>query len=241
MPNLIWAAALDEGMQMIASTGALFGVLIVVVTVALWLLPAAFAGLVYTGQKKKAEQMHEEVGLKAAILALLAGVLGVAMAFYVVGTIGKYAGGVDSLEKGNGYLIQTIVKPAVEQLENPDAETDSLDAPKALDEGIQMVASTGKLFGMLIVILSVSLWLLPIAFATLVYTGQKKKAEQMHEEVGLKASILSLLAAVLGAAMAFYIVGTIGKYAEIEGPDTLEGGNKYFLNAVIGTGANKIK
>jgi len=256
MPNLIWAAALDEGMKMIASTGALFGVLIVVVTVSLWLLPAAFAGLVYTGQKKKAEQMHEEVGLKAAILSLLAAVLGVAMAFYVVGTIGKYAysasgsSGTTSIDlaQGNGYLIQTIVQPAVEALgEDNTTTTPSATPTGSLGEGIAMVASTGKLFGMLIVIISVSLWLLPIAFAVLVYTGQKKKAEQMHEEVGLKAAILALLAAVLGAAMAFYIVGTIGAYAKggasyASGTDeySLENGNKYFLQAVIGTGANKI-
>ena len=245
LPSLAWSN-LDDGMDMIASTGALFGVLIVVVTVALWMLPAAFAGLVYTGQKKKAEQMHEEVGLKAAILALLAAVLGVAMAFYIVGTIGQYAGGttVDDLEKGNGYLINTIVDPAVKRMNDPTYKiTKDISKPEALDEGIQMVASVGKLFGMIIVIISVTLWLLPAAFAVLVYTGQKKKAEQMHEEVGLKAAILALLAAVLGVAMSFYIVGTIGKYAKgATAPSgvTLKQGNKYFLEAVIGKGADKI-
>ena len=113
-----------------------------------------------------------------------------------------------------------------------------------LKQGSDMIASTGTLFGVLIVVATVALWLLPAAFATLVYTGQKKKAEQMHEEVGLKAAILALLAAVLGAAVSFYIVGTIGKYAEAGANDksnlNLESGNKYFLKAVIGSGADKI-
>ncbi len=251
LPSWMFAidGGLDEGMKMVASTGTLFGVIIVVVTVAIWLLPVAFAGLVYVGQKKKAEQMHEEVGLKASILALLAGVLGAAMAFYIVGTIGKYAeGSLTKLEDGNGYLINKIIAPAIDQLEDngTNTNTNTNTNTGGLDEGIDMVASTGKLFGMLIVVVAVSLWLLPIAFATLVYTGQKKKAEQMHEEVGLKAAVLALLAAVLGAAMAYYLVGSIGKYAEggssvsSKTNLSLESGNKYFLKAIIGTGANKI-
>ena len=110
-----------------------------------------------------------------------------------------------------------------------------------LEEGTKMVAETGTLFGTIIVVVVVSLWLLPIAFAGLVYTGQKKKAEQMHEEVGLKAAILALLAGILGAAMAFYIVGTIGKYAKNAPNESLEKGNKYLLNAVIGQGVKNIK
>ena len=110
-----------------------------------------------------------------------------------------------------------------------------------LKEGVDMVAETGSLFGTIIVVVVVSLWLLPIAFAGLVYTGQKKKAEQMHEEVGLKAAILALLAGVLGAAMAFYIVGTIGIYAKGEISGDLKVGNKYLLEAVIGKGVKNIK
>jgi len=109
-----------------------------------------------------------------------------------------------------------------------------------LTEGIKMVAQTGELFGAIIVVVAVSLWLLPIAFAALVYTGQKKKAEQMHEEVGLKAAIMALLAGVLGAAMAFYVVGTIGKYAENKPDEDLGAGNKYLLQAVIGSGVTQI-
>ena len=113
LPTLILAKdGLKDGIDMVASTGTLFGTIIVVVAVSLWMLPIAFAGLVYTGQKKKAEQMHEEVGLKAAILALLAGVLGAAMAFYIVGTIGKYSGGGDTLKSGNGYLLSAIIGKA---------------------------------------------------------------------------------------------------------------------------------
>jgi len=116
-------------------------------------------------------------------------------------------------------------------------------AKDGLDDGIDMVASTGTLFGTIIVVVAVSLWMLPIAFAGLVYTGQKKKAEQMHEEVGLKAAIMALLAGVLGAAMSYYIVGTIGSYAE-KGKDItkvdLDAGNKFLLSAVIGKGVTSI-
>ena len=110
-----------------------------------------------------------------------------------------------------------------------------------LTEGINMVAQTGELFGTIIVVVAVSLWLLPIAFAALVYTGQKKKAEQMHEEVGLKAAIMALLAGVLGAAMAFYVVGTIGKYAADNAGGNLSEENRFLLKAVIGSGVTQIK
>ena len=124
VPSLVWSATttttsggLKEGTKMVAETGTLFGTIIVVVVVSLWLLPIAFAGLVYTGQKKKAEQMHEEVGLKAAILALLAGILGAAMAFYIVGTVGKYSGdNLTSLEQGNGYLLSAIIGKGVSNI-----------------------------------------------------------------------------------------------------------------------------
>ena len=118
LPNFIFAAdELEDGIGMVTQTGTLFGVIIVVVAVALWMIPIAFAGLVYSGQKKKAEQMHEEVGLKAAILALLAGVLGAALAYYVVGTIGMYSSAkADSLGKGNGVMIQAIVGNAVNKM-----------------------------------------------------------------------------------------------------------------------------
>ena len=116
-----------------------------------------------------------------------------------------------------------------------------VSAESGLKDGITMVGRTGTLFGTIIVVVVVSLWLLPIAFAGLVYTGQKKKAEQMHEEVGLKAAILALLAGVLGAAMAFYVVGTIGTYAANKPGGSLEAGNKFLLQAVIGSGADNIK
>jgi len=108
-----------------------------------------------------------------------------------------------------------------------------------LGEGIDMVASTGTLFGVIIVVVAVGLWLMPIAFAGLVYTGQKKKAEQMHEEVGLKAAILSLLAGVLGAAMSYYVVGTIGMYSDKDA-NNLKQGNGALLSVVIGSGVDKM-
>ena len=111
----------------------------------------------------------------------------------------------------------------------------------ALSDGTDMVGETGTLFGTIIVVVAVSLWLLPIAFAGLVYTGQKKKSEQMHEEVGLKAAILALLAGVLGAAMAFYVVGTIGKYAQNNPDGSLKAGNRFLLSTVIGKGVTNIK
>jgi len=120
------------------------------------------------------------------------------------------------------------------------------NAAGGLTEGIDMVGKTGTLFGTIIVVVAVSLWLLPIAFAGLVYTGQKKKAEQMHEEVGLKAAILALLAGVLGAAMAFYIVGTIGIYSNPANTTNIDNaeladGNRYLLKAIIGKGVKNIK
>ena len=126
LPSLLCAGGLEEGTKMVGETGTLFGTIIVVVAVSLWLLPIAFAGLVYTGQKKKAEQMHEEVGLKAAILALLAGVLGAAMAFYVVGTIGAYAditkisSDETDLKAGNAYLLSAIIGKGAKNIDGND-------------------------------------------------------------------------------------------------------------------------
>ena len=111
-----------------------------------------------------------------------------------------------------------------------------------LNDGISMLADTGKVFGIIIILVSVGLWLMPVAFAGLVYTGQKKKAEQMHEEVGLKAAILALLAGVMGAAMSYYVVGTIGAFASGDTGDTdrLKKGNKYLISRVVGAGADEM-
>ena len=126
LPTFMFAApdvdtGLEGGIKMVSQTGTLFGTIIVIVAVALWLMPIAFAGLVYTGQKKKAEQAHEEVGLKAAILALLAAILGAALSYYVVGTIGKYAGGTEAtnLAKGNGFLLQVVIGKGADKLTGP--------------------------------------------------------------------------------------------------------------------------
>ena len=110
-----------------------------------------------------------------------------------------------------------------------------------LDDGISMLADTGKVFGIIIILVSVGLWLMPVAFAGLVYTGQKKKAEQMHEEVGLKAAILALLAGVMGAAMSYYVVGTIGAFAMPGDDNTLKEGNTYLISRVVGAGAEEMK
>jgi len=113
------------------------------------------------------------------------------------------------------------------------------DGNTTLGDGVKVVAETGKLIGVMIVVAVVAVWTLPVAFGVLVYTGQKKKAEQQHEEVGLKAAVISLLAVVIGAAMSFYIVGTIGSLAK-GGDATLKDGNKYFLGPIIGKGVKNI-
>jgi len=109
-----------------------------------------------------------------------------------------------------------------------------------LGDGVKTIAATGSLMGTIIVVAVVAIWLLPVAFGVLVYTGQKKKAEQQHEEVGLKAAIVSLLAVVIGAAMSFYIVGTIGSLAMTNDDATLKQGNSFFLRPIIGKGVSNI-
>jgi len=111
-----------------------------------------------------------------------------------------------------------------------------------LGNGVDVIAETGSLMGTVMVVAIVTIWVLPIAFGVLVYTGQKKKAEQQHEEVGLKAAVISLLAVVIGAAMSFYIVGTVGSLAmDSNATKTgLKAGNSYFLKPIIGTGVEEI-
>ena len=121
IPSLIWAN-LGEGVTMLADTGRGFATTILVVGVSLWLLPIAFATLVYIVQKKKAKQTHEKVGLKVFVKSLLAGVLGAAIAFYLVGTLGINAAGINEIPidadnkllKGNSYLLKVIIEKSVE-------------------------------------------------------------------------------------------------------------------------------
>ena len=123
IPSFIWAN-LDEGVHMIptVTTGISMLTIIFVGVVSLWLLPIVFATLVYIVQKKKAKKMHEKMGLKVFFKSLLAGVLGAAMAFYLVGTLGIYTAGTNAIPidadnrllKGNSYLLKETIGKSVE-------------------------------------------------------------------------------------------------------------------------------
>ena len=121
IPSLIWAN-LGEGVTMLADTGRGFATTILVVGVSLWLLPIAFATLVYIVQKKKAKQMHEKIGFKVFVKSLLAGVLGAAIAFYLVGKVGINAAGTNEIPidadnkllKGNAFLLKVMIEKSVE-------------------------------------------------------------------------------------------------------------------------------
>ena len=122
IPSFIWAN-LDEGMEIpTVTTGISIFTMILVGVVSLWLLPIVFATLVYIVQKKKAKQTHEKVGLKVFVKSLLAGVLGAAIAFYLVGTLGINAAGINEIPidadnrllKGNSFLLKVIIEKSVE-------------------------------------------------------------------------------------------------------------------------------
>jgi len=101
---------------------------------------------------------------------------------------------------------------------------------------------TGKLVGGLLFIGVVAIWMLPLVFGAMVYSGQKKKAEQQHEEVGMKAALYALIAIIIGSAASFYVVGSIGKLAYNDaGTGTLTQGNSYFLETLFGKGQAAIK
>jgi len=100
---------------------------------------------------------------------------------------------------------------------------------------------TGSMIGTLLFIVVTSVWVLPIVFGVMVYSGQKKKAEQQHEEVGIKAAVFSLVAIIIGAAASYYIVGTIGNLAKGgSGTADLKAGNTYFLAPLFNKGKENI-
>ena len=101
---------------------------------------------------------------------------------------------------------------------------------------------TGTLIGTLMFIAVVAVWMLPLVFGVMVYSAQKKKAEQQHDDVGIKTAISSLVAIIIGGAAAYYIVGSIGILA-LGGADgtTLKEGNKYFLGPLFQAGEKNIK
>lgn len=98
---------------------------------------------------------------------------------------------------------------------------------------------TGTLIGTLMFIVVVAVWMLPLVFGVMVYSSQKKKAEQQHEDVGIKTAISSLVAIIIGAAAAFYIVGSIGQLADPTATD-LKKGNSFFLAPLFGKAVNNI-
>jgi Mn2+/Fe2+ NRAMP family transporter len=101
---------------------------------------------------------------------------------------------------------------------------------------------TGAMIGTLMFVAVVSIWMLPLVFGVLVYSGQKKKAEQQHEEVGMKAALFALVAIIIGTAASYYVVGTIGKLAKGGAAGvTLKQGNEYFLNPLFEQGKKGIE
>jgi len=101
------------------------------------------------------------------------------------------------------------------------------------------ISSVGSLISTLLVVVIVSIWTLPMVLGFMVYSGQKKKAEQQHEEVGVKAAGLALVAAILGTAAAYYIVGSVGMATDDTVTD-LKAGNAVFLKPLLGTGVKNI-
>lgn len=101
------------------------------------------------------------------------------------------------------------------------------------------ISSVGNLIATLMVVVVVSIWLLPMILAFMVFTNQKKKAEQQHEDTGLKAAGLALVAAILGTAASYYIVGSIGMATDDSVSD-LKAGNAVFLKPIMGTGVKNI-
>ena len=101
------------------------------------------------------------------------------------------------------------------------------------------ISSVGTMIATLMVVVVVSIWLLPMIIGFLVFTNQKKKAEQLHEDTGLKAAGLALVAAILATAASYYIVGTIGMATD-SGASDLKAGNAVFLKPIMGTGMSKI-
>lgn len=100
---------------------------------------------------------------------------------------------------------------------------------------------TGTLIGTLMFVIVVAIWMLPLVFGVMVYSSQKKKAEQQHEDVGIKTAISSLVAIIIGGAAAYYIVGSIGSLASGETKTNLAKGNSYFLKPLFDKGQTNIK
>jgi EamA domain-containing membrane protein RarD len=109
MPMVMFAEdVLGDTQAATNATGTMIGTLLFIAVVSIWMLPLVFGVMVYSGQKKRAEQQHEEVGMKAALYALVAIIIGAAASYYVVGSIGKLAGKKTTLDEGNGYFLKPL-------------------------------------------------------------------------------------------------------------------------------------
>jgi len=98
------------------------------------------------------------------------------------------------------------------------------------------INETGTMVGSFLFLAVSAIWLLPIVFGIMVYSGQKKKAEQQHEEVGMKAALYALVAIIIGAAASYYVVGTIGDLSNGDTQNGLDAGNSYFLKTFFDSG-----
>ena len=116
-----WAA--DSGMDKILGylgdvmAGGVF--ILIFALVASWLyLPVGIGFMALSYYKKKSEQSHEDSSLKAAGVAFLGALLGMVIAYVVVGTFGQYASGgsASDLSGGNKYMIKSIIQPVQNRL-----------------------------------------------------------------------------------------------------------------------------
>ncbi|CAA6806823.1 MAG: Unknown protein [uncultured Sulfurovum sp.] len=110
--------AADTGMQdtedYISGGAKIAGLIMIVLINALWVIfPLGLGYISYSYFKRKSEQSQEDLGIKAGLAVFFSFIVGGLGAYYVVGSVGKYAGKKDTLSAGNDYIVSKFLGSVV--------------------------------------------------------------------------------------------------------------------------------
>ncbi|CAA6806821.1 MAG: Unknown protein [uncultured Sulfurovum sp.] len=109
------ADGMEETSDYITGGAKIFGLIMVILINAIWLVfPMGLGYISYGYFKRKSEQAQEDLGVKAGLAVFFSFIIGALGAYYIVGSIGKSAmsdGGTTTytLKDGNEFMISNFI------------------------------------------------------------------------------------------------------------------------------------
>lgn len=112
-------AAQDTGMQdtqdYIVGGAGILGLILVIIINLFWIaFPIGGGYMTYSYFKRQSLNSQEENGLKMIVTVFIVAVVGFLAAYFIVGSIGKYAGNKNTLSEGNKYMVSNFIGAVVQ-------------------------------------------------------------------------------------------------------------------------------